>query len=173
MNDSATVINFANFHLPPSVVSRRDLSRMAVELEQIDNEVTTARVRAKTGVNQVPQVTLSQPLIDFLVLNQLEIKTERARAELIKHVHILKENAPAIHLTFAAAADPDSVRELTAWLRSEIHPQSVVEVGLQPSLIAGVYVRTPNKVYDFSIRALLQGGRAVLKKDLEALREAS
>lgn len=171
MNDPAA-INFANFQLPLSVLSRRDVSHLAGELEQIDNEVTTARVRAKTGVNQVPQVTLSQPLIDFLMLNQFEIKTERARAELIKHLHILKENVPVMHLTFATTADQESIRELTAWLRSEIHPQSVIEVGLQPSLIAGVCVRTPNRVHDFSMRAVLQSGRAVIKKDLEALREA-
>lgn len=117
MNDPVA-INFANFHLPLSVLSRLDVSHLAGEMEQIDNEVTTARVRAKTGVNQVPQVTLSQPLIDFLVLNQLEIKTERSRAELIKHLHILKENAPVMHLTFASPADQESIRELTAWLRN-------------------------------------------------------
>lgn len=171
MNESM-VINFVDFKLPLSVLNRRDVARLASELEKIDDIVTTSRVRARTGVNQMPQVTLTQPLIDFLVGNRLEIKTERARTELIKHVHILKEHAPLVHLTFAAPADQESIRVLTEWLRSGVHPQSVVEVGVQPSLIAGVVVRTPNRVYDFSLRASLKDGRVVIKRDLEALREA-
>jgi F0F1-type ATP synthase delta subunit len=51
-----------------------------------------------------------------------------------------------------------------------VHKQAVIEVGLQPALIAGVYIRTPNHVQDLSLRAMLKGGRDILIKELEALR---
>jgi F0F1-type ATP synthase delta subunit len=61
------------------------------------------------------------------------------------------------------------LQELIAWLRSSVHPQAVISVGLQPALVAGVYLRTPNHVHDLSMRAVLKKSRGLLTKELEAL----
>ena len=55
-------------------------------------------------------------------------------------------------------------------MRGSVHPQAVISVGLQPALIGGVYVRTPNHVMDLSLRARLKGNRELITKELEALR---
>lgn len=156
--------------LPPSVVSKVDVARLVSEIELIDNELTAAMVRAKTGAPEQPKPGLSEMLEDFLQANALSLEESHSRSELIKQLRELKRNVPVIHMTFAVPADRPSLQALSRWLRESVHPQAVIAVGLQPSLVAGVYVRTPNQVHDFSLRALLRGHHSLLIEELEALR---
>lgn len=169
MNESKTK-TYAEFVLPPSVVTKVDLSRLIREIEWIDNEITAATVRTKTGVEQTAAPTVSAAFEAFLGQNQLTLATSRERSELIAQMRLLKDKVPVIHMTFAVAADRESLQQLTAWIRSSVHPQAVISVGLQPALVAGVYLRTPNHVHDLSLRAMLANSHDVLIKELEAAR---
>lgn len=160
----------ADFILPPSVVSRIDVSKLVSEAEKIDNAVTAALVRSKAGAPAVAQPVLSEQFISFLQLNKLDLNNGPARSELVKQLRKLKDAAPVIHMTFAVEADRESLQYIVAWLRSSVHRQAVVEVGLQPALVAGVYLRTPNHVHDLSLRNMLAKSHGVLTKELEALR---
>lgn len=165
----ATKKTHADFALPPSVVSKVDVSRLVSELEKIDNDLTTTSIRAGIGVNDQVTPTLSPKLKDFLVLNKLMLKTAKERSELLAEMRALKDTIPVIHMTFAVEADSESLGQLAQWLRTSIHPQAVIAVGLQPGLIAGVYLRTPNHVHDLSMRAALKGGRELLAREIGAL----
>ena len=167
---AATVKTADNFILPPSVVTKVDVSRLVSEVERLDSELTTAAVRAKTGVAQTIQPTVSEQLAAFMTQNRVVFDTAQIRTNLVKQLRILKEKVPVIHMTFAVQSDPESLRQIVQWLRSSVHPQAVISVGLQPSLVAGVYLRTPNHVHDLSLRTLLTGQHDVLVKELEALR---
>lgn len=169
MNGSETKTG-ADFVLPPSVISKVDVSHLVNEAERVDNELTSAEVREKTGSGGNPQPMVSSQFADFLEQNKLQLGDSRQRSELLRQLHHLKDNVPTIHMTFAVPADRESLSELAMWLRSSIHPQAVIAVGLQPALVAGVYLRTPNHVHDFSVRGLLEGRRDVLVKELETLR---
>jgi len=158
------------FVLPPSVVGKVDVSRLVRELERVDDEQTTAAVREKVGSSQPADIRVSQQLAEFLEVNKLDISTSQGRSSLIKQLHVLKEKAPVIHMTFAVQADGGSLQQLVQWLRSTIHPQAVIEVGLQPALIAGVSIRTPNHIHDLSMRAMIKEHHGDLVKELEALR---
>lgn len=161
---------YADFTLPPSVVSRLDVSRLVREVEQVDNAMTTEAVRSKIGAETQPAPVVSETLNEFLTQNDLTLTNSHGRSELVKQLRLLKDKVPIIHMTFAVPADRESLGELAAWLRQSVHPQAVIAVGLQPALIAGVYLRTPNHVHDFSMRAALSGGHGVLIKELESLR---
>jgi hypothetical protein len=156
--------------LPSSVISKADVSRLAFELERVDNEMTTAVVRAKEGIVAQESTVLSDRLREFVEQNNVQLEDSLGRTDLIKQLRTLKEKVPVIHMTFATVAEPESLQLLTRWLRNSIHPQAVLEVGLQPSLVAGVYLRTPNHVHDFSLRADLESQRGLLVQDLEAYR---
>ena len=164
------VKSYADFMVPPSVVSKIDVSHLVSEAERVDNEMTAAAIRAKTGSSEQPAPAMSQQLADFLAANELQLGGSRERSELIKQLHLLKDNVPIMHMTFAVEADRESLGKLAAWLRDSVHPQAVIDVGLQPALIAGVYLRTPNHVHDLSLRAKLEGGHGLLVKELEGLR---
>lgn len=155
--------------LPPSIVTKVDVSRLVSEMEQVDNELITRDAHIKANVPITSQISLSQQLSDFLSVNTLEIGDGAMRSDLIKRLRHIKNTAPMVHITFASSADTESLRELVVWLRQSVHPQSVITVGLQPSLIGGAYIRTPNRVHDFSLRARLAGHRDIITKEVEAL----
>lgn len=170
MNESEQQRTHTNFILPLNVVSKGDVSRLVNELERVDNELTADSVRERVGSNEHTEVAMSQQLNEFLGQNNLKLESAHDRGELIKEMHLLKENAPVIHMTFAVPADGESLQQIAKWLRESVHPQTVVAVGLQPALIAGAYIRTPNHVHDLSLRAALEGGHELLVKELETLR---
>jgi hypothetical protein len=159
-----------DFVLPPNVVSKSDISRLVSEFEQADNDLTTASVRSKVGSDEPTQLALSPQLTDFFNQNALKPGSSQERSEIIKQLRLLKENVPVIHMTFAVTADRESLGQLVQWLRASVHPQAVISVGLQPALVAGVYVRTPNHVHDFSLRTVLKSQHGALVKELETLR---
>jgi len=160
----------SNFVLPLNVVTKGDVSRLANEFERVDNELTAESVREKVGSSEHVEPVMSQQLRDFVNQNNLKLDNAHDRAELIKEMRLLKDNAPVIHMTFSVPADGESLQEIAKWLRESVHPQTVVAVGLQPALIAGAYIRTPNHVHDLSLRAALTGGHDLLVKQLETLR---
>lgn len=161
---------YLDFKLPPSVISRADIAHLVGELERVDNEQTTAAVRKKAGKTTKAEIILSVRLKEFLQQNKLSIELSKDRTQLIKQMRLLKEKAPVIHMTFAVSADGESLQKLVQWLRNSIHSQAVLEVGLQPALVAGVNIRTPNHVMDFSMRGLIEKRHGVLVEELGALR---
>lgn len=167
----AVAVTRTGFVLPPSTVTRADLSRLVRELEQVDNDLSAARIRTTPG-SQIKPPVLSGQLEEFLVQNKLQLSTSQQFTELISRLHLLKDKAPVIHLTFAVTADRESLQHLVDWIRHEVHPQALLSVGLQPSLVAGVYIRTPNHVHDFSLKGMLKQHHGVLVKELEGLRGA-
>lgn len=167
-----TVKTYADFVVPASLVTKLDVSRLVSEVEKVDNEMTGAEVRSKTGAPQTPPPTFSEQLTEFLNQNQLKLEDSQERSHLVKQLRELKDKVPIIHMTFSVTADRDSLQQLAQWLRSSVHPQAVIDVGLQPALVAGVYLRTPNHVHDLSLRAKLDGSRDLLEKELETLRGA-
>lgn len=161
---------YQQFVLPLSVLSKVDVSRLVSELERVDNEQTQATVREKVGTAEHPELMVSRQFADFLSENKLIITTSQERAALLKQLRLLKEHILVIHMTFAVDADHDSLAKLTQWLRASISRQAVIEVGLQPALIAGVSVRTPNHIHDLSMREVIKKNHGLLVKELEALR---
>lgn len=154
--------------LPASVVTRVDIARLSRELEQVDSDATAIKARASAGVQSQPHITLSDQLTEFVQQNAINLNDAHTRSGLIKQLRVLKEKAPVIHMTFSVTADRDSLQSLAQWLRTNVHRQAVLSVGLQPALVAGVYLRTPNHVHDLSLRALLKGKHGALLAELEA-----
>lgn len=165
-----TARTYSDFILPSSLVTRVDISRLVHEAERVDNELTAASVRAKTGTAQATVPVLSDQLQEFLTQNQLSLQNSVERTDLIKQLRLLKDKVPIIHMTFAVTADRESLEHLAVWLRGSVHKQAVIAVGLQPALVAGVYLRMPNRVMDLSMRALLKGSHDKLTAQLGAFR---
>lgn len=153
--------------LPAAVVRKADLARLLREIETLDSELEAQKVRSKGEKVSYRLPNISQGLGDFLDQNKLDITDDQGRMELVEHLRKLKDQAPIVHMTFATEADPESLEKLVAYMRQELHPQTLLSVGLQPSLVAGAYVRTPNHVHDFSVRAMLKEKRGVIAQDLE------
>lgn len=162
-------MNEPEIALPRSVLSMKDLTRLLRELEELDAGYVEASARAKIAAKADWQPALSAALEDFLAANPIDLSVLKERSRLIGSVRHLKQQAPLTHLTFAAVPDTESLMKIGSWLRENVHPQTLIRVGLQPDLVGGVYVRTTNQVLDMSVRAQLANHRHVIAQELETL----
>lgn len=158
--------------LPQTLIGRADLARLSREVEDVDNDLEAQKARAQGAEVTYRLPNISRALSDFTEMNKVDLADGQQRSELKRHLRLLKDHAPIMHLGLAVEADPDFLQQLAAWVRQEIHPQALLAVGLQPSLAGGAYVRTPSHVYDFSLRTLLAAKRDILIKGLEELHAA-
>jgi hypothetical protein len=156
--------------LPPALISRADLARLVREIEDIDNDLEAQKARnhatGKTGYSLPP---LSHTMNDFVELNKVDVADDQARMKLKEQMKVMKDHAPVMHMTFAVEADPASLQQLTAYLRKEIHPQALLVVGMQPALVGGAYVRTPNHIHDFSVRSRMAEKRGLILQAINQL----
>jgi len=166
----ADVKDYSEFTLPSLIVSKRDLSRLVREFEGVDNALTTANVRKKAGGATDEAPAMSPQLSAFLDENPVDLNSTSARSAFIKQLRLLKDKAHVVNMTFAVVADPESLQELVTWFRSSAHPQTVIDAHLQPALVAGVYLRTPNHVFDLSVRNALKSKHGELVNELGAFR---
>lgn len=174
MTDTSTQ-PYSAYLLPPNVVYKADVAHLVSELERVDNDYTAKAARQKietppSSADDQSPLRLSDQLTAFLDLNQLTLDDSHRRSELITQLRLLKNAVPVLHMTFAVTVEPEELLRLTDWVRRSLHPQAVIEIGLQPGLVAGMYLRTPNKVHDFSLRSQLKAHHNDLTQQLEALR---
>lgn len=166
----AEVKDYTEFALPTTIISKVDISRLIHEFEVVDTTLTAKTVRKKVGTSSDEAPAMSPQLQAFLDENPINLDDSGARSAYIKQLQLLKANVHVMNMTFAVVADPESLAQLLAWVRQSVHPQTIIETHLQPALVAGVYLRSQNHVFDFSVRNALNEKRGELQKELEALR---
>jgi hypothetical protein len=158
-----------SYMLPAALIGRADLSRLVREVESVDADLESQKVRTHADKSGYRMPTMSRSLSDFVDLNKIDLADDKRRMELTENLRVLKDKAPIMHMTFAVDADPEFLQQLVTWIRTEVHPHALLSVGLQPSIVGGVYVRTPNHVHDYSIKTLLSGKRDIIVHELEGL----
>lgn len=156
-----------NIILPAALLGRADVARLNLEVEKLDNDFETQKVRDGKDESNYSIPTMSRALSDFLQLNKLNIASAKERVELKRQLKIMKDKTPVMHMTFAVDPDPEFLQLLVTYIRENLHPQALLSVGIQPALVGGVFVRTPNHVHDFSVRTLLADKRDIIMKSIE------
>ncbi len=159
----------AKFVIPPAVATRADFSRVMLELERVDNDLEAQKARAAGQPVSYLLPAMSRALNEFVEVNKIDLASDKARMALRERMRHLKDHAPVVQMTFARDVDPASMTRLAAWCRENLHPQTLLQVGMQPALVGGVYIRTPNHVYDFSLRQRLQDRRSTIAASLDEL----
>lgn len=153
-----------DLQLPPDVVGRVDVGRILRELETLENFLKTASIRSPEVSSKLPKT--SRMLDELLQINKLKALETSDRKKLVGFLETVKTKSPILHISFSADPPAAFVQKLTAWLRQEIHPLVLVQIGLQPAIGAGTIVRTPNKQFDFSLRKRFSGQKDILLKKL-------
>ena len=148
--------------LPNSVISPSDVARIERELNSLDDFFVAAKARQSGTSMQLPKLTriLNQLAQD----NNVNLLEEADRHRLGKALKLAYDKAPTLHISFATEASPKALDKMVAWIRSNIHPQALIQVGLQPSIAAGCFLRTDNKTFDLSLRAAMKKSEPQLLK---------
>jgi F0F1-type ATP synthase delta subunit len=140
--------------LPNSLVSQVDVARILRELNSLEDFFVGAKARKAGTPVQPPRLTR---ILDQLARdNKINLLEEDQRKNLIKQLNEVLEKAPLMQISFASEPSPKSLEVILTWLRTNIHPMTLLQVGLQPNIAAGCVLRTPNKVFDLSMRSYLK-----------------
>lgn len=137
--------------LPNAVVGEIDIARLRRELNNLNDFFVSSRNRTAGTAMQTPK--LSRLLDQLAQDNHLNLLDETARAKLLNGLNQIHEQAPRLQISFAAEPAPKAFEQILIWLRQNIHPYTLVQIGLQPAIAAGCIVRTPNRVFDMSLRS--------------------
>jgi len=148
--------------LPLAVVSQVDIARLIRELNSLEDFFTSAQLRPAGGSMAPPRLT--RTLDGLARTNQLNLLDKPQRLKLATALDQLLKTAPLVHISFASEPAPRFLNEILNWFRTNVHPQTLLQVGLQPTIAAGCVVRTANKVFDLSLRTYLRQQEAYLVK---------
>lgn len=135
------------FVLPPMVVSQADISRLLRELETLESDLVGSQTAKKT----LPEA--SNLLSQVAAANGYKLSEKNNRQHLVGQLTKIRDHAPMVHISFAAEPSPQVIETLLGWLRGNVHSYMMLQIGLQPSIAAGCIVRTPNKIFDLSLRS--------------------
>lgn len=136
--------------LPVLVFGVAELRRLSRELDQLEDYLKQHKIRQAGKQASLPR--LSRMLDNLATENQMNLLHDADRHALSVYLKEVEKSAPVLHFSFASDPSSAFMAKLVTWLRRNIHPQTLVTLGLQPSISAGCIVRTANKSFDFSLR---------------------
>lgn len=151
--------------LPTIVFGPVEIHRLQRELETLEDFVEQHTIRQPGKQAALPKT--SRSLEALAGNNNLNLLMPSDRKQLNQFLRSVATKAPVIHMSFAADPSATFTAKIVAWLRTNVHPYALLQLGLQPTIAAGCILRTPNKVFDFSLRSRFTDQRALLIESLE------
>lgn len=147
--------------LPNSIASRQDVTRVHRELRQF-TDLTMQSIMRHDNPIQYPAISAN--LRALAIENQVDLRDEQSCNDLLDNLEQTKTKSPSVHISFPTDPSQEVMQRLIAWFRQEIDPSIVIQVGLQPTIAAGIVLRTENHQFDFSLRQHLYKNRDKLKE---------
>lgn len=153
------------FSLPNRVCGLVEVRRLKRELEMLDEFMRQSSLREPGKQAALPKT--SHLLESLANDNNLQLLKTEDRKRAADFLEAIEHSAPRIHMSFAIESSGPFNAKVTEWLRANIDPHILLETGLQPTIAAGCIVRTPNKVFDFSLRHRFAEAQVLLVESLE------
>lgn len=145
--------------LPTLVFGMVEVRRITRELESLDEFLRGMAIRRQTKF-EMPRVSR---MLDALASeNGCDLLKGAHRTLLMNFLKQVQANAPSIHMSFAADPSSAFTAKIVGWLRANIHPLTLLQIGLQPTIAAGCVVRTTNHVLDLSLRSQFAAQKQLL-----------
>ena len=149
-------------NLTDTIVTPIELGKTQRELFALDEFLTQSGV--KSARTSMP---LPSPMLQSLITSsKLEMLKSDERTQLVNQLKFVRRTAPVVHITFASTPSKRALRALVKWFRENIHPNALIEPGVQAGIAGGCLVRTSTKTFDFSIQKILSETKPNLIKAL-------
>lgn len=160
----------AELVLPRIIVSRSDISRLLRELESLEENQRQQDLKVKSS-SRAKKVGFYVTAYLRQVAEGLSVDLDKSteRQKLADYLAATKEQAPQVHMDFAAEPSASLLETIADWLRVNVDSRTLLQTGVRPAIIAGCTLRTSNKFYDFSLRSHFTKAEDVLRKEVRAL----
>ena len=145
--------------IPDNMASKQDITHVHRELRTFTDEVVQSIMRHDDPVKYPP---ISDSLRNLAMENQADLRDPKVCDNLLLQLEEVKHSSPTVHISFPADPSREVLQKLVKWFRKEVDPKIFIQIGLQPTIAAGVVLRTPNKTFDFSLRKHLYKNREKL-----------
>jgi F0F1-type ATP synthase delta subunit len=156
--------------LPAILVGRSDALHLRREFEALQEYLHQAALRKEDPANiKLPKT--SRLLDEFVALNKLDLMHRADHERALTILSDLTDHAPQLHISFSAEPSSAFLAKLTLWLRQNIDPTVLVNVGIQPSIAAGCVVRTKNRQFDMSLAKSFKKHRDLLAEELRPTKD--
>lgn len=156
--------------LPVSVIGKVDVGRIEREVASVNEFLEQAAIRQPGSKLALPKTT--RLMDEVVTANGLNLLVAADRKALLDFLADVRDNAPQLHMSFSAEPTGAFLQKLTTYIRQNIHPAALLQVGLQPTIGAGFMLRTTNKYYDFSLRTALKAKHDVLLDNIRSIQNA-
>lgn len=154
-------------NLPTLVFGVVEVRRLQRELESVHEYFEQDKLRP--AGQQGAGLKISRLLDTVAHENNINLQHAAQRDILALFFTQVLTNAPVVHISFAADPSAAFTAKIVTWLRANVHPLALLQLGLQPSIAAGCIVRTPNHVFDFSLRHRFNAQHAVLMQTIKGV----
>jgi hypothetical protein len=156
----------ASFTLPILVFGVVEVRRLIRELEALEDFMSQAALRQAGTQPALPRLSrVCEGLAQDNHLNLLQADHRKALAGFLQQ---LEAQAPRLHISFAADPSSAFTAKLVGWLRTNVDPYVLLEIGLQPIIAAGCVVRTNNKMFNLSLRERFANSDTLLLNAIQA-----
>jgi F-type H+-transporting ATPase subunit delta len=129
-----------------------------------DETLRSARVSHEQKMRLLDRVFGNR--VSTEVLNFLKVLSKHGRLDLLrpiarqlKKLHAERSGLTEVEVRVALPLDEGVRREIEESLRKNLHTQPVMQVRVDPALIAGMVIRVGDRVYDSSIHTQLEHAR--------------
>ncbi len=160
----------AVWQLPLLVAGPIDVGRLLREIQAVDEFLMQSTIREAGTQAKLPKT--SRLMDETMQLNKLNLLVESDRKRLKDFLTTVRDRAPVMHISFSSDPSPLFIQKIMTYLRTEIHPLVLVNIGLQPNIGAGCVIRTTNKHFDFSLRDKFTQNRHLLLTQLQDLNKS-
>ena len=79
--------------------------------------------------------------------------------ELITELERISQHAPTITITLVAPAPAEVKKTLVAWCRQSLHPDMLVSLRFNATILGGMVVRSRSQIYDWSWKRSIMNNR--------------
>lgn len=150
--------------IPVKLSSKTDVFRLIRELESLEDKFSQKEHGNDSDNKKMPEISVV--LEELCEVNGVDANNAKTRAALKNVMERLLEVAPTMHISFAARPEQDFLDKITSWFRQEVHPYSLLHIGIQPGIAAGCTLRTRSKYFDMSLKQHLAKNSGLLGTEL-------
>lgn len=152
-----------SIQLPDSVWSPEDVAELIADMQRYEQWLSSYDVKRRvnpelpmSGQPNVSAVTVAclQVLHDHNTLNQAGVE------ELITELQAVQNQAPRIAFTFAAPASNGLKKQIVAWCRKHVAPNTLVSFQFNATILGGMVVRYGSHIFDWSFKRGILANRS-------------